>query len=135
MFRNFLFYFRLQDTLYSLLPTRIPLYMHKREKIKQALVSRKKSQCHRKGDTCILRMKGMLLHKEIALAGLRDVNFVGRGASVYSGNRSLCSSVCLENQSSETQEVWVSMAVFMSSDSEVRQLDQGQVLAPPCLAK
>lgn len=70
-----------------------------------------------------------------ALAGLRDVNFVGRGASVYSGNRSLCSSVCLENQSSETQEVWVSMAVFMSSDSEVRQLDQGQGLAPPCLAK
>ena len=39
--------------------------------------------------------------------------------------------MCLKNQSSGSQEVLVSMVVLMSSDSGVREPDQGQIPAPP----
>ena len=80
-------------------------------------------------------------HEERALVGTGQVprrtrthelcRKVGFSLLWRAKSQAVCDQMCFRNWSSGSQEVLVNMAVLKSSDSTVKEPDQGQVSAPP----
>lgn len=75
-------------------------------------------------------MKGTLLHEARALGRLRAVSLVGKGASVYSGNQSLCRPMCLEKSELRDPAGTGEHGSPYELRLGVRQPERGQVPAP-----